>query len=228
MALKTIQLYSSIECPFSYLAVYRLKQVLPEYEGRIQIFWRALSLEYINRASFLKPMFDAQRLLLTQIEPDLPINPWPHADWQWPTTFWPAFEAMACAQAQGFQATLAYDWALSQAYFVEGRNISLRHEILAIAEQLATAGVLYYPRFQIEFDSGRWKGTIVKENWRGWRDLALKGSPTFITPDGSQYNNPAVGEHEFDRQTGALLKYTPYTGNPVNVYREMFEAALMG
>lgn len=226
MAPKTIQLYSSIECPFSYLALFRLMQILPEYEGRIQIFWRSLSLEYINQASIPEPLYQAQCELLSQIEPDLPLNPWPHTEWLRPTTFWPAFEAVACAQAQGFQATLAYDWALSQAYFVDCRNISLRHELLAIAEQIAATGLIYYPRFQIEFDSGRWKGTIVKENWRGWHELALKGSPTFITPDGQQFNNPGVGEVDFDNNTGELRTFSPYPGDPMEVYREMFAVAL--
>ncbi len=105
MSLPIIEIYASIECPFAYLATYRLRQMWPEFAGRVQIAWRALSLEYINqRVGTPKPLFEAERELLTRIEPALPFQPWPRAEWEWPVTMWPAFEALACAQAQSAEA----------------------------------------------------------------------------------------------------------------------------
>jgi hypothetical protein len=224
--MKTIQIYASIECPYAYLATYRLTKVLPEYQDRVQIFWRALSLEYINHTSPSKPVQETERLVFAEMEPGLPIKPWTGADWQWPTTFWPAFEALACAQAHGAEATLAYSWALRQAYFAQGRNITMRHELLSIAEELADEGYLYLPRFRIDWDSGRWKHTILAESWQGWKDLKREGSATFILPDGSRYTNPAVGEIDIDDDSGELRSYTLYRGDPLDTYREMFERAL--
>ena len=221
-----IQIYSSVECPYAYLATYRLMKVWPEYAGRVQLYWRALSLEYINRISFSKPVMDAERQLFAHIEPDLPFNPWPLADWQWPSTFWPAFEALACAQAQGELATNAFSQVLRRAFFVEGRNISLRHEVLALAEELAAEGYIYFPRFQHEWDTGRWKHTIVAECWKGWHALKLAGSATFVLPNGRQITNPAIGQAEFDEESLNLKSYTPFDGDPLDVYRSIFEEAL--
>ncbi len=43
---RMIEIYSSIECPFAYLAAHRLRRVWPEYAGRCDCLAR--SLEYIN------------------------------------------------------------------------------------------------------------------------------------------------------------------------------------
>lgn len=102
--LSVIEIYSSIECPYAYLAAYRLRQIWPEFEGRVEIAWRALSLEYVNRAIYPKPLLDEEMSLFARIEPDLPMRAWIRPEWEFPTTFWPAFEALACAQAQGSQA----------------------------------------------------------------------------------------------------------------------------
>jgi predicted DsbA family dithiol-disulfide isomerase len=221
--LPTLQIYASIECPYAYLATYRLRQVASEYFGRVRLYWRALPLEYINQKVYPKPQLDQEREMFSQIEPELPFEPWPLEDWQWPTTFWPAFEALACAQAQGMEATLMYSWALRHAFFAEGRNISMRHELLAIAEQVAADGYMYFQRFQNEWDSGRWKNTIVKESWLGWREMQLPRSATLILPNGRRVSNPGLGEIDFDYEKGVLNSYTPVQGDPLDHYREIFE-----
>jgi 2-hydroxychromene-2-carboxylate isomerase len=224
--LPILQIFASIDCPFAYLATFRLHRVAPEYEDRVRLYWRALPLEYINQAPFSKAVMDRERILFAAIEPELPWNPWRGKDWQWPTTFWPAFEALACAQAQGADASLAFSWALRHAFFAEGRNISMRHELMAIAEKVAAEGYLYFPRFQNEWDTGRWKHTILKSSWEGWRELKLAGSVTFVLPSGRQVTNPAIGEYKLDRRTGAVLSYTPVPGDPLDIYRQLFEETL--
>src|SRR5688572_25481368 len=98
--LPTLELYSSVECPFAYLAIYRLRQVWPSYAGRIRLVWRALSLEYVNSTGNSRPLFEAELSLVRRIEPGLPGRSWSRPEWDWPVTMWPAFEALACAQAQ--------------------------------------------------------------------------------------------------------------------------------
>ena len=222
----TVQLYSSIEDPFAYLAAYRLRQIWPDYLDRLKIFWRALPLEYINHACTPQPQFEADRLLFAQIEPALHFISWQKEQWCWPNTLWPAFEALACAQAQGSVAAMEYSWALRYAHFAEGRCISLRHELMAIAEEVAGQGYLYYPRFQIEWDTGKYKRTIIAESWMGWRDLKLPKGATFILPNGNRITNPAIGEIDFDVQTGSTPNYIPFTGDPLNVYRAILDQAL--
>jgi hypothetical protein len=105
-----LEIYSSMECPYAYLATYRLRQLRDEFAGRVQVVWRALSLEYVNRQSYAKPLRDAEMELFARIEPALPFHPWARSDWEWPVTFWPAFESLACAQAQGSEAAFEMSW----------------------------------------------------------------------------------------------------------------------
>jgi predicted DsbA family dithiol-disulfide isomerase len=226
MSPPTIELYSSLECPYAYLAIYRLRQIWPEYAGRVQVIWRALSLEYINQTSVSKPTHDAELPLFAQIEPALPMQPWSRPDWQWPVTMWPAFEALACAQAQSHEAAFIMSWALRYAYFAQSCNLSLRHELLAVAQQVAAEGKLDLARFEQDWDRGHYKGNVIAESRRGWHELKVNGSATFVLPDGSQVTNPALGEVDFDEQNSVLRSYTPYTGDPLAVFREILEVAI--
>lgn len=214
-----------MECPFAYLATYRLRQIWPEFAGRVQIVWRALSLEYINnRIGTPKPLYEAERQLFSRIEPALPFHTWPRAEWEWPVTMWPAFEALACAQAQDAEAAFAISWALRHAFFAEGRTIAMRHELLAIAGAVAVEGKLDLARFEADWDSGRYKANVIMESKQGWHSLKVDGSPTLVLPDGRQITNPAVGEIDFDEEQYLLRRYTPHPGDPLAVYREMIKS----
>jgi hypothetical protein len=69
--LPTLELYSSIECPFAYLAIYRLRKVWPDYRDRLHLTWRALSLEFVNQVGNSHPLFEAEIKLIQQIEPSI-------------------------------------------------------------------------------------------------------------------------------------------------------------
>lgn len=221
-----IEIYGSMECPYAYLATYRLRQVWPEFRSQVRLVWRALSLEYINRQSYPMPLHLAEHSLFQQIEPDLPWKRWSRAEWEWPSTHWPGFEALACAQAQGDAAALEMSWALRYAYFAGNRSVSLRHEIMDIASQLGEQGVLDMERFERGWDSGRYKLQVLEESRRGWHEIRLEGSATLILPDGSRVTNPFVGEIDFDEQNFVLRSYKPYPGDPQQAYREMILRSL--
>src|SRR5690606_14166175 len=117
-----------------YLANYYLRQVMPEYTGRVEIVWRSLSLEYMNERTSSKPREEAEAEHFHQIEPGLPFKRWSRPDWQYPATMWPAFEALACAQAQGHDAAFEMSWALRRGLFAEERHLASRYELFQIAE----------------------------------------------------------------------------------------------
>jgi predicted DsbA family dithiol-disulfide isomerase len=223
MSLPTIEIYSSLECPYAYLATYRLRQLWPELQGRVKIVWRALSLEYINKSGVSKPTHDAELGFFLRIEPGLPLAAWPRPDWQWPVTMWPAFEALACAQAQGPEAAFAMSWTLRRAFFAEGRSLSLRHELFELAGQVAAETDIDLDQFERDWDGGRYKSQVIAESRRGWHDLKVNGSATFVLPGGRQVTNPALGEVDFDETNSILRSYTPYPGDPLVVYREILE-----
>src|SRR5256714_9059789 len=225
MALPTLEFFSDWYRPGASVAVHRLRRVWLDYAGRGRMFWRAFSLDYINERVTPKPIVDAEISLLRQIEPQLPIQPWPRPDWQWPVAFWPAFEALACAQAQGHDAAFAMSWALRHAFFTKGSCLSLRHELLAIAAEVAPDRALDLARFEDDWDSGRHKAGVIADSRRGWHDLRAAGSPTFVLRGGRQVANPAAGRADIDKKRGVVRSYTPYTGDPLAVFRELLDAA---
>jgi predicted DsbA family dithiol-disulfide isomerase len=216
-----IEVYSSIECPFAYLAVYRLRQVWNEFEGQVDLAWRSLSLEWINGQSYALPLFEVERELFQQIEPNLPWQRWGRPPWEFPSTWWPAFEALNCAQAQGQLQAFEMSWELRRAYFAESRNISLRHEIMAIAKEAARWVPLDVERFVDDWDSGSYKAQVHTESQYGWKDLKLEGSATFLLPDGERFTNPASGDADIDEDAYEIRSYQPYPGDPLQAYRDM-------
>lgn len=227
MTLRKIEVYGSMDCPYTYLAAYRLRRQWPHYRDRVKVVWRCLSLEYVNRRPVVQPLIEAERELFARIEPQLPYEPWARATWDWPVTMWPASEALACAQLQGAAAGMAMSWALRHAFFAQSRNIALRHEIMAIAREVAAeSGALDPGQFKVDWDVGQTKAAVIAESRRGWRELKLQGSPTFILPDGRRLTNPAVGEIDFDEEAYMLRDYRPFEGDWEAVYRDMWESGV--
>src|SRR5216110_2848671 len=109
------------------MAVYRLRKLWPEYQRRVRIDWRALSLEVKNGKSTPKNIVDVEIPLMAQQEPDLPIGPWKAAEWQYPVTILPAFEALKCAALQSNRAAWEFSWRARRAFFGESRCLSMRH-----------------------------------------------------------------------------------------------------
>lgn len=53
--LPTIELYGDVHCPWTYMALYRLRKVWPEYSSKVRVVFRALALELKNKRSTPKP-----------------------------------------------------------------------------------------------------------------------------------------------------------------------------
>lgn len=220
-----LEIYSSLECPFAYIAVYWLRMVYPEFNGQVNLVWRALSLEYVNQGQTTRPTIRAELEALRRIEPDLPVQPWMRPDWEWPSTMWPAFEALACAQAQSAQAAYAMSWALRYAFFAESRNIALRHELLKIAESVAAENSLDLAQFEEDWDTGQYKRSIVDESHNGWHNLKVQGSPTFVLPGGRQVHSPALEGLDFDEEALRVRSYTPPERNTLDIFRDLLAEA---
>ncbi len=39
-----VDLYSDVHCPYAYLTAFRLRRLLPEYRGRVEVVFRSLAL----------------------------------------------------------------------------------------------------------------------------------------------------------------------------------------
>src|SRR5579885_1951968 len=108
------------------MAVYRLRKVWPEYQGRVRLVFRALSLELQNGRSTPKHTLDLETLLMAKQEPDLPIYPWRSEDWKYVPTLLPAFEAEKAAAQQGDEAMWEFSWKVRHAFFRQSRTICMR------------------------------------------------------------------------------------------------------
>ena len=220
-----VEIFADIYCPWTYLTVFRLRQVWPAYARRLELRWRALSLEYINRRGTPKPLLEVELDLIRRTEPALPLRRWDRPDWQWPVTFWPAFEALACAQAQGHDAADAMSWALRRAFFAEGRSPALRHELLEIARSAAAEAPLDLGRFEADWDAGRHKAEVIADSRRGWHELKVEGSPTFVLPDGAQVSAPGIGAADIDEEQAVVRAYTAFPGDPLAALRAVLNRA---
>src|SRR5947209_541887 len=163
----TIELYSDVHCPWAYMALYRLRKVLPEYSDRVRVVVRSLSLEIQNGRCTPKPILDLEFLLIPQQEPEIPVHPWRGPEWQFPPTLLPAFEAEKAAALQGDNAAWEFSWQLRRAFFFGSRTICMRHELIKIA---AEAG-LDVDRFTADWDQGRLRQAVLSDTHRGWDQI---------------------------------------------------------
>ena len=223
--LPTIEVYSDLRCPWAYLATFWLLQLQAEWSGRVRLAWRCLPLEVVDSRSTPKPMLDQEVRYLLQVEPDIPSRPWRRAEWEYPATVLPAFEALKCAEAQGDEAALAFNWAVRRAFFAESRCISLRHVLIDIARESG----LDLAAFVSDFDSGRYKHLVMEESDQGWNALKVAGSPTLVLPSGEQRPHPATPELLWDAEEHIIgVKPSDYPeSDPLDIYRAIISEAIV-
>ncbi len=224
--LPTIEVFSDIHCPWGYLATFRLRHLEPEWQGHVRFVWRCLPLEVVNNRGTPKHIVDQELPYLLQVEPDIPARPWRRADWEYPVTLLPAFEALKCAEAQGDEAAAAFNWAVRRAFFAESRCVSLRHVLIDIAREAGLDVV----QFTNDFDSGRYKHLVMEESERGWHILGVKGSPTLVLPTGEQRPYPGIPELLWDANEHVIgIKPGAYPeGDSLDLYRAIIHEALTG
>ncbi|MGH2531370.1 MAG: DsbA family oxidoreductase [Thermomicrobiales bacterium] len=203
-ALTRIEMYADLSCPFAYVTHARWRQLRPEYAGRAEIIHKCLALEYVNREPTPKPTIEVELPILLLGEPEIPYAPWRAAASEWPVTFWPAFEAVKCAERQGLAAADDLAWAIRVAFFAEHRCVSMRHVLLDLAERVG----LDQERFTRDFDSGVAKGSVIEEARDGWERLKAPGSPTWALPSGVMVSELGLPELDLD-QGGRPIQHAP-------------------
>ncbi len=221
-----IALYSDVHCPYAYLTAYRLRALHKEYQGKVLIEYKSLALEYVNRRGTPKVILDNETPILLLEEPDIPYQPWNRSLTEWPVTMWPAFEAIKCAEKQSPELGAELDWAIRVAFFAECQCISLRHVLLALAEKVG----LDMQQFSQDFDSGVMKHFVLEDAQRGWEQLKVSGSPTFVLPNGKQLPSLGLPKARLDpAQNYRLVEFIPAPSRGqanLDLYRAMFAEAL--
>jgi predicted DsbA family dithiol-disulfide isomerase len=189
----TVVLFSDLSCPWANAAVqcfWQTRAVLG-LDDRVHLDHHAFPLELHNRRGTPKRILDAEIPVAGSLAPEAAWQVWQAEVHEWPSTLLLAMEAVQAAKQQSIEASESLDRALRQAFFAHSRNISLHHEVVAVAKETAAVDA-----------------ELVEESLRDGRcrralfdDLALsasnkvKGSPHFFLSDGTDVHNPGVELH---------------------------------
>jgi len=188
----TVVVFSDIACPWAHIAVHRLherREALGLVE-KVVFDHRAFPLEVVNRAGTSKPFLEVEIEVLQGLEPAAGWQRWRGEPWTWPVTMLLALEAVQAAKMQGHEAAEALDLALRKAFFGASRCISLRHVILQVAKSVPQLDV---GRVQKDLDSGTARSSVLQDYESAGE--AVRGSPHFFLPDGTDSFNPGMESH---------------------------------
>ena len=105
-------------CPWTYIAVVRLRQVMPSLAGRATLRLRPYPLELIDGFAAPRDVLAQEWWLAAIQEPKADFAA--HSGDDWPTTTLPAFEAAWCAARQGDDAFAGFDLRVRRAFFGKG------------------------------------------------------------------------------------------------------------
>jgi len=186
----TLVVFSDLNCSFAHLAVHRLHEArrrlgLADVVG---FDHRAFPLELFNRTVNERPGVDSEVAVVGALEPDAGWRLWQGPDWRYPVTMLPALEAVQAAKAQGLRASEELDRALRRAFWAHHRCISLRHEILDIAEE---TGVVDVGDLTGRLDRGLARADVIAQ-FEASREDRVNCSPHVFLADRSNYANPGV------------------------------------
>jgi predicted DsbA family dithiol-disulfide isomerase len=185
-----VEFFSDLHCPHAYLTRYRLRQVEDRFADEVTFRSRCLSIEYDVEAPTPKTILGVETHSLMLQEKAIPYEPWPEGRTsRWPTTFFPAFEAVKAAETIDPAMAWELDWRIREAFFAEHACLTLRHVLADLAEDVGLAR----DRFLDAYDEGH-REQVVAETEEGWYEEGFTHSPSLRLPDGSTHVNP--GEHQ--------------------------------
>lgn len=207
-------------CPWTYIAVVRLRRVMPSLAGRVSLRLRAFPLELIDGFAAPRDVLAQEWWLAAIQEPHASFAP--HSGEHWPTTTMPAFEAAWCAARQGDAAAADFDLRVRRAFFAEGRDIGSRQVMRDIAAETG----LDIAAFERDFASGAAAPEVIAEARLGRESYRVRGTPTLMLSTGKKIRQPiAYPRMENDIITG-VAPLTCAGDTCIEATRTTIEAAL--
>lgn len=185
----TIQVWSDLLCPFTAVALHRLRDARERLGAGLRIDHHVFALELFN-GPHPRRGTDTEAVGLGQVEPGAELRVWTASEDRYPHTVLLAAEAVLAAKEQGFDRSEALDAGLRRAFWTESRSISHRGVILEVAGQSG----LDVPALADALDEGRHRRRLFDDHDIA-RTNAIAGSPTFVLPDGAAVTNPGIDVH---------------------------------
>ena len=206
------------------MAAARLDKVMPEFEGRLNLKWRAFPLEIINDRPAPRHIVDQEWPLIAVQEPLSPCRSWPHDEYL--RTTLRAYQAYASAYAQDPEKARVYDLNIRRGFFYEGRRVDEDAVLCEMAEEagLDAAGVL------ADLESGAYEEGVMDDYREAMRlrdeeDMPMT-SPTLIFPSGEAVFNPYASDKTIEGGKLTEVHAPPAYGEAVyEGYREILARA---
>ena len=213
---RTGVLFADIGCPWAHVAVQRwhVTRAQMGLADVVTLDVRAFPLEIFNQRPTPKRILEAEIPVAGSLAPEAGWSTWQRQTYDWAVTTLPALEAAYAAKAQSARVGELVDRALRKAFFGQSRNISMRHEILDVVGSCEGVDL---NRLERDLDSGTHRRALF-DDFQVARSSAVKGSPHFFLPDGSDWHNPGVDMHwEGDAGVG----FPVVDWDDASIYEEM-------
>lgn len=183
--MSTITIWADMGCPWSYVTMLRLHSVRDHLNAdRVEFDIRALPLEFVDKAAPSPAQRRYEMAALAQREHTAFSA---YQKRMWPTTLLPAFEAQKWGYSMGQHIGEQFDLAIRRGLFLHFHNISMRHELLAIAEsERLEPGAL-----AAALDDGRFRKDVTAD-YAAAKDTGITASPTVALQDGEVHVNPGM------------------------------------
>lgn len=189
----TVVVFSDLSCPWAHAAVHRFweQRARLSLQDELILDHRVFPLELHNRRGTPKHILEAEIPVAGGLAPEAGWQVWQGPVHEWASTLLLAMEAVQAAKEQSLKASEALDRALRRAFFADSRNISMHHEIVAVAE--ATEGV-DAALVGASLEDGRRRRALFEDRVVSGSG-EVKGSPHFFLANGTDFHNPGVELH---------------------------------
>ena len=205
-----VTIWSDIGCPWASLAMHTLHEAAARAGVQILIDHRAFPLELFNARATPKPIIDAEIVAIAGLVPAVGWRQWTAPDGTYPATTVPALAAVQAAKDEsvgGLAASAALDTGLRDAFYRDGRCISVHAEIMEVASAHETIDA-------DALEAALRSGAGIAEVFRQWRVAAgpaVQGSPHLFTAGGVRLHNPGVEYHwTASPADGGVPRFTSY------------------
>ena len=192
-AVNAFILYSDITCPWSHAAVQRwgAERARRGLEEAAVLDVRCFPLELFNRRPTPKRILDAEIPVAGALAPEAGWQMWQGGAFDYAVSSLLAMEAVQAAKGQSLHASEELDVALRRAFFGASRNISMHHEVVAIAQECDGVDAT---DIEAALETGRARYRVF-EDMRAAQGNDVKGSPHFFLPGGDNWHNPGIQMH---------------------------------
>lgn len=189
----TVVAFTDVMCGWSTIAFHRFYQARTAagLDGQLFLNPQLFLLEDVNRMALNTKIIEGEKPVVGALAEELEFKPWQRDPSEFPVTSLPANEAVHAAKDQSATAAEQLDMALRLGFWRDSRCISMRQEILDIADGCEDVDV---DRLREALDDGRARGPMMR-TYLDRRD-AVQGSPHFFLPDGTDIHNPGIEMHQ--------------------------------